>query len=135
MLQLYRIKLIINQIKQILIKKSWCSCFLSILQAAIYRRVLVNAVDVNGKFKLNAVSSDALKIQRGDGILIYDAFELSFNNVDKPSISRINNVEILQSINNSVAVNVYSKSEIDIGLNLQSYKIDNYPKTEVTVAL
>ena len=29
-------------------------------------------------------------------------------------------VDLLQSINNSVAVNAYSKYEIDIGLNLKS---------------
>ena len=52
---------------------------LSILQAGIDRRVLINAVDINGKFKTNATSNDILKVQRVDGSLLYDAFELSFN--------------------------------------------------------
>ena len=34
-----------------------------------------------------------------------------------------------------MAVNAYSKSEIDIGLNLKSYTIDTYQKAEVNVAL
>ena len=44
-------------------------------------------------------------------------------------------VDILQSINNSVAVNAYSKYEIDIGLNIKSDKLDTYPKADVNVAL
>ena len=46
---------------------------LIILQAGIYRRVLINAVDINGKFEINAVSNDMLQIQRVDGSLLYDA--------------------------------------------------------------
>ena len=42
----------------------------------------------------------------------------------KTSILKIINVDIVQPINNAVAVNAYNKSEIDIGLNLKSYKID-----------
>ena len=38
--------------------------FLSILQAGIDRRVLINAVDINGKFKINATLNDILKIQK-----------------------------------------------------------------------
>ena len=55
-------------------------------------RVLINAVDINGKFKLNAVSNDILKIQRVDGRTLYDSFELSFNPVDKTIIFKLNNV-------------------------------------------
>ena len=44
-----------------------------ILQAGIYRRVLINAVDINGKFEINAISNDMLQIQRVDGSLLYDA--------------------------------------------------------------
>ena len=58
---------------------------LSILQAAIDRRVLINAVDINGKLKIDAVPHDMLQIQRVDGSLVYGAFALSFNNVDKTS--------------------------------------------------
>ena len=109
---------------------------LSNLQAGIDNRVLVNAVDINGKFKISAVSNDVLKIQRVDGTTLYDSFELSFNPVNKTSILTINNVDILQAINNNdVSVNVYRKSEVDTGLNLKAYKTDNFPKAEVNVAL
>ena len=40
---------------------------LGILRAEIDTRGLTNAVDINGKFKINAVSNDILKIQRVDG--------------------------------------------------------------------
>ena len=59
---------------------------LSVLQAGIDRRVLINAVDSNGNCKLNATSTYMLKIQRVDGSLVYDAFELSFDIADKTSI-------------------------------------------------
>ena len=38
--------------------------FLYILQSGIYRRVLINAVDSNGKVKINSVSNDILKIDK-----------------------------------------------------------------------
>ena len=48
----------------------------------------------------------------------------------------MNNVNILQAINNNaVAVNVYSKTESDISLNLKADKLDTYPKAEVNVAI
>ena len=50
--------------------------FLKFLQACIYRRFLINAVDINGKFKLNATTNDILKIQKVDGSILYDALEL-----------------------------------------------------------
>ena len=62
---------------------------LSILLAGIDRRVQINTVDIDGKFKINAVSNDILKIQKVDGSTLYDAFELSFNNVDKTSILKL----------------------------------------------
>ena len=71
--------------------------FFYILQAGIDRRVLIHAVDINGKFKLNATSNDILKIQKVDGSTLYDSLELSFNTVDKTSISKGNNVDILAS--------------------------------------
>ena len=49
---------------------------LSILQAGINNRVLKNAVDINGKFKINATTNDILKIQRVDGSTLYDALAL-----------------------------------------------------------
>ena len=32
--------------------------FLSILQAGIDRRVLINAVDINGRFRIHAITND-----------------------------------------------------------------------------
>ena len=37
-----------------------------ILQIGTDTRVLINAVDINGNFKINAVSTDMLKVQRVD---------------------------------------------------------------------
>ena len=89
--------------------------FLSSVQAGIDRRVLINAVDMNGKFKLNGVSTDTLKIQKVDGSTFCDALELSLNSVDDTSILKNNNVDIVQSINNKAVSNdVYTKSDIDI---------------------
>ena len=48
---------------------------LSSLQYGIGRRVLTNAVDINGKFKITGVSNDILKIQKVDGSTLYDALE------------------------------------------------------------
>ena len=62
---------------------------LSILQSGIYRRVLRNAVDINGRFKINAVSNYVLKTQRVDGSPLYDDLELSHNAVDKTSILKL----------------------------------------------
>ena len=93
--------------KLITYSKTEVNVALSTLQAGIDNRVLINAVDINGKFKLIAVSNDILKNQRVDGSTLYDSFELSFNPVDKTSISKTNNVNILQAINNiAVAINV-----------------------------
>ena len=61
MIHLYTIKLIIHQIRQLLFfltkQQTDVDVFESILQAAIDRRGLINAVDSNGKFKINAVSN------------------------------------------------------------------------------
>ena len=104
--------------------KSEVDVFLSILQAGINNRGLINAVEINGNFKIHAVSNDVLQIQRVDGSILYDALELSFNAVDKTTILKINNIDILQSIqHNDVSSNVYSKTEIDVGLNLKSDKL------------
>ena len=56
--------------------------FLSMFQAVITNRVWINIVDINGKVLITAVSDDILKIQRVDGSIVYDAFELSFNDVN-----------------------------------------------------
>ena len=107
---------------------------LGVLQAGIESRVIINAVDINGKFKIHDVSNDILKIQGVDGTTVYDAFEVSFNPVDKTSTLATNNVNLLQDINNNaVVVNVYSNSDIDIGLNLKSDKNTTYLKSGVDV--
>ena len=86
---------------------------LSTSQAAIDRRVLINTVDINGKFKLNATTNDILKIQKVEGALLYDALELSFNMIDKTNILKLNNVDILSTLNlKASASNVYAKEEI-----------------------
>ena len=54
---------------------------LSILQAGIDNRVLINDVDINVKLKIHAISTDILKLQKVDASTLYDALELSFNNV------------------------------------------------------
>ena len=91
-----------------------------VFQAGKDTRVLVNEVAINGMFKINDVSNDMLKIQRVDGTTLYDSFELSFNPVDKTNILKLNNVNSLQAITtNDVAVNGYSKSEVDTGLTLK----------------
>ena len=52
-------------------------------------------------------------MQKVDGSTLYDSFEVSFNAVDKASILKINNIDILQSITNkALASNVYTKEEI-----------------------
>ena len=114
--------------------KSDVDVFLSMLQAAVDERVLSAAVDINGKLKLNAVSNDILNVQRVDESIWYDALELSFNSGDRASILNIHNIDILQYItNNAVVVNIDSKSEIDIGLNLKPDKLHTYLKTDVDV--
>ncbi len=53
-------------------------------------------------------------MQKVDGSTLYDSFEVSFNAVDKTSILKINNIDILQSITNKAsASNVYTKEEIN----------------------
>ena len=49
---------------------------LPLLQAGIDRRVIINAVDINGKFKITGASNDILKTQKVDGLTVYDALEL-----------------------------------------------------------
>ena len=90
-------------------------------------------------FKINATSNDILKIQRVDGSLLYDALELSFNMIDKTSILKANNVDMLGTLNlKASASNVYTKQEInnnDIiyanALNNKADKSNSYTKTEI----
>ena len=81
------------------------------------------------------MSNDIVKIQRVDGSLFYDALELPFTPIDKPSILKHNAINIIQAIHtNDVAANVYRKSEIDTGLNLKADKTNTYPNAEMHVA-
>ena len=59
---------------------------LSILQAGIDRRVLIHAVDINGKIKINAVSNDILKVKEVDGSILHDALGLTIKSIDDSSI-------------------------------------------------
>ena len=91
--------------------KSEINVALGSLQAVIDNRVLLNAVDINGKFNINPVSNDIfLKNQRVDGSLLYDALELSFNMADKTSVFKISNVDSLESLNlRAFASKVFTK--------------------------
>ena len=97
---------------------------LLILQAGIYRRVLINAVDVDGKFKINGVSNDIFKTHKKvDGSILYDALDLSSSPVNKTSILKINNIDILAPLNFKTLVSyVYDKTDVDIGLRLKADK-------------
>ena len=87
--------------------------FVYILQPGIYRRFKTNAVDINGRFKLNATSNDNLKTQKVDGSSLYDALDSSFNAFGKTSMLKTNNVDILQSITHKASTNeVYNNNEI-----------------------
>ena len=92
--------------------KSEINVAIGMLQAGIDTRVSTNAVYINGNFKINATSNDILKIQKVDGTTLYDAFELSFNNVDKTRVLKTNNVNILEAKKNNVS-NTYSRYEVN----------------------
>ena len=69
--------------------------FLYTLQAGINNRVLINAIDINGKFKIHATTNDILTIHKVDGSTLYDSLEVSFNTVDKTSTLQVNKIYIL----------------------------------------
>ena len=71
---------------------------IGILQAGIDRRVLSNAVDIQSKFKINAISIDIFRIQRVDGTSLYDALELSFDMAYKTSILKNKIMLIFQAL-------------------------------------
>ena len=46
--------------------------------------------------------------------MLYDSYELSMNTFDKPNISNLNNIDILESLNwKDSASNVYEKQTIN----------------------
>ena len=93
--------------------KSDVAVFVSSLQAGIDRRVLISAFDINGRFN-NAITNDILKIKKVDGALAYDVLEVSFNTVEKTSILKLNNVDMLSTLNfKASASNVYTKQDIN----------------------
>ena len=50
-----------------------------------------------------------------DGSTLYDALKLAFNSIDKASMLKDNNVDIVQSIHNKAVRNdVYNKSDTDL---------------------
>ena len=86
---------------------------LYILQAGINNRILIKSVDINGKFKTHATTNDILNTQKVDGSTLYDSLELSFNTVDKTSILKLNNINMLASVASKFSYNnVYTKQEI-----------------------
>ena len=87
---------------------------LSILQAGIDRRVLLNAVDINGRFNLNASSNAILKFQQVDGSTLYDSLEVSSNVVENTSILNANNIGIPSYLQlKASAPTVYTNQKIN----------------------
>ena len=86
---------------------------------------------------------EILKMQKVDGSTLYDSLELSFNTVDKTSILKLNNINILASLASKFSYNnVYTKQEItqfDIvvatSLNTEADKTTTCLKTDVDVFL
>jgi hypothetical protein len=112
---------------------------LSILQAGIDTRVLINTVDINGRFKILTTTDNNFKIQRQIGTTLYDSLDLIFNDTDKTSILQVNNIDILSVLNGKASSsNVYTKEEInnfdiafDNSLNNTSDKSNTYLKSEI----
>ena len=53
------------------------------------------------------------KFQKVDGSTLYDSLELSFDNINKSSILKSNNIDILQSLNTKAVSNdVYNKLKL-----------------------
>ena len=63
------------------------------------------------------------KFQKVDGSTLYDALDLSSSPVNKTSILKINNIDILAPLNFKTLVSyVYDKTDVDIGLRLKADK-------------
>jgi hypothetical protein len=112
---------------------------LSILSAGIDNRVLINTVDINGKFKILTTTDNVFKIQRKIGTTLYDSLELTFNDTDKTSILKVNNIDILDILSRRAAAsNVYTKAEINsndiifgAALNNKGDKSNSYLKSVI----
>ena len=115
---------------------------LSILQAGINNRVLINSIEINGKFKINA-TSDNIKKTKIEGTIWYDSFELWFDTVNQTSILNINNISILEYLAlKASASNLYTTQEVndddsmyDNALNDKADKSNAYLHTEIVKIL
>ena len=84
--------------------------WLSSLQAGINNRVLISTVQINGR---NGITNDILRIKKVAASTLYDSLELSSNTVDKTSIYKVDNIDIVASLESKAsASNVYTKEEI-----------------------
>jgi hypothetical protein len=116
---------------------------LSILQAGIDNKVQISTVDINSRFKILTSTDNYFKIQRKIGTTLYDSLDLIFNDTDKTSILKINNIDILASLAlNASASNVYTKEEINNNdvifgnaLNNKADKSNTYLKSEINTSL
>ena len=68
------------------------------MEASINTEVGINVVDIDGQIQINATTIDILKLQKVDGSTLYESLELSFDTVDKTSMFKISNVDILASL-------------------------------------
>ena len=76
--------------------------------------MITNTVDISGQLNIHATTNHILKAQQVDGSIVYDSLESSFKTVDKASILKTNNVDILSYLNlKLVASNVYTTQELD----------------------
>ena len=94
-----------------------------VLQSGIDGRVLTNTVDINGQCNINATSNAIFNMQKVDVSILYDSLELSFSTGDNTSILNFNNNDIVPYLNlAALAVDVYNKTDVDIGLNIKAGK-------------
>ena len=70
------------------------------INASLDNKCSTYAVDIQSKFKIKAISDNVLKIQKIVGSNVYDALSLEFNPENNTSTLKVNNVNILDSVNN-----------------------------------
>ena len=87
--------------------------YINIVKAGLTNSVLSNAVDSNGKVNITALQMK-YQTKKVDGSILYDSLELSFNTVDKTSILKVHNIDVLASLAlKSSASNAYTKQKIN----------------------
>ena len=75
-------------------------------------------------------------MQKVDVSILYDSLELSFSTGDNTSILNFNNNDIVPYLNlAALAVDVYNKTDVDIGLNIKAGKTNTQLKYDVDVFL